>query len=179
MKNARLPNFLSSLLLCAALSQAALPPLFSLPSDQDPPAANSSSELTRLREISTRLSEINETLRNELADSKQSSVELSNMLETSRNEFEQLKTELTPLRDRSTELLNAALRSEQELNGLRTALRKAESSLMSLEQSWESYRSGAEQRIRRLERNKRWYIGLIIGSLAAAAGGWTAFAVSR
>ncbi|MDR0689964.1 MAG: hypothetical protein LBG08_06845 [Spirochaetaceae bacterium] len=144
-----------------------------------PPPLSSGSELTRLLEISTRLSEINETLRQELSDSKQNSTALSSMLETSRNELEQLKGELGPLRNRSAALLNAAEQSERELNGLRTALRKAERSLTSLEHSWETYRTGAEQRIARLERNRRWYVGLIIGSLAAAAGGWTAFALSR
>jgi chromosome segregation ATPase len=101
------------------------------------------------------------------------------MLETSRSELETLKGELAPLREHLTGLLNAAEQSEQELNGLRTALRKAGRSLTNLELSWETYRTGAEQRIARLERNKRWYIGLLIGTLAAAAGGWTAFAVSR
>ncbi|MFP3090530.1 hypothetical protein LQZ21_09415, partial [Treponema sp. TIM-1] len=101
------------------------------------------------------------------------------MLTTSKAELEQLKSELAPLRTRSTELLQTAQNSEQELNGLRTALRKAELSLTSLEHSWENYRSAAEQRIQRLERGRRWYLALIIGSLAAAAGGWTAFAVTR
>jgi septal ring factor EnvC (AmiA/AmiB activator) len=178
MKRPAFPStFLSSLLLWAVLSQAFLPPLSSLPSDPDPP--NSGNELTRLREISARLNEINGTLWNELETSRQNSAELSNMLETSRNELEQLKAELAPLRNRSAELLNAALNSERELNGLRTALRKAENSLTNLEYSWESYRTTAEQRIVRLERGKRWYIGLVIGSLAIAAAGWTAYAVSR
>jgi hypothetical protein len=43
---------------------------------------------------------------------------------------------------------------------------------------WSAYRTEAEQRITRLERNQRWYVGLIIGSLTAAAAGWTAFALS-
>jgi predicted nucleic acid-binding Zn-ribbon protein len=101
------------------------------------------------------------------------------MLETSKAELEGLKAELTPLQIHSTELLQAARNSEWELNGLRTALRQAGNSLTSLEQSWADYRSAAEQRIARLERGKRWYTGLIIGSLAVAAAGWTAFAISR
>jgi chromosome segregation ATPase len=167
------------LLFWAVLSRASLLPLSALPSDPDLPQLNSPNELARLREISARLSEINETLRQELSGSKQNSAALSNMLETSRIELEALKEELSPLREHSAGLLSAAAQSERELSGLRTALRKAESSLTSLEYSWESYRTEAEQRIARLEQGRRWYIGLIIGALAAAAGGWTAFAVTR
>jgi hypothetical protein len=41
-----------------------------------------------------------------------------------------------------------------------------------------AYRTEAEQRITCLERNKRWYLGFLFGSLTAAAAGWTAFALS-
>jgi multidrug resistance efflux pump len=133
----------------------------------------------RLLEISTELTRLNETLRNELSGSRQNSAELQTMLETSKTELDLLKRDLEPLRTHSTELLITAVNSQRELNGLKTALKQAETSLRNSELSWSAYRSEAEQRIRRLERNKRWYAGLLIGSLTAAAAGWTAFALGR
>jgi predicted nucleic acid-binding Zn-ribbon protein len=100
-------------------------------------------------------------------------------LETSRNELEQLKQELAPLRNSSTELLSRAEKSEQELSGLKTALRKAESSLVSLDLSYGAYKTAAEARITRLERSGQWLKYALIGAAAIAVGGWTAFAVTR
>jgi chromosome segregation ATPase len=136
-------------------------------------------ELTRLLEISARLSELNEQLKNELEGSRKSSSELLNMLEASKRELEELRKELTPLRKDSTELLSRAEISGQELNELRTALRKAESSLTSLDASYGAYRMAAEARITRLERSGRWYKYAVIAAAVLAAGGWTAFAVAR
>jgi predicted nucleic acid-binding Zn-ribbon protein len=151
-------------------------PLSALPSD---PAEPTASELNRLLEISTRLTGLNETLRNELADSRRNSAELQSMLMTSRAELEQLKRELGPLRTHSTELLQAAENSEQELNGLRTALRQAETSLTSLEQSWSAYRTETELKLTRYERRTRIYKYGVIAGIVLALGGWTAFAVRR
>jgi chromosome segregation ATPase len=153
------------------LRLALVPPVYGLPGEEP--------ELTRLLDISTRLSELNERLRSELEDSRKSSTELLATLETSRSELEQLKQELTPLRNSSMELLTRAERSEQELSGLRAALRKAESSLVSLDVSYGAYKTAAEARIRRLERSGRWMKYAVIGLAIFAAGGWTAFAVTR
>jgi uncharacterized coiled-coil DUF342 family protein len=139
----------------------------------------SEGELTRLLEISARLSELNEALKNELEGSRKSSDELLNMLEASKRELDELKKELTPLRQDSMELLNKATISIEELNELRMALRKAESSLMSLDVSYGAYRAAAETRIKRLERGRRWYTYAVITAALCAAGGWTAYAVTR
>ncbi|MFP3091422.1 hypothetical protein LQZ21_13965, partial [Treponema sp. TIM-1] len=72
-----------------------------------------------------------------------------------------------------------ALNSEQELNELRTALKQAETSLMSLEQSWAAYRTGVELRIASLERQKRIYKYGFIAGIILTLGGWTTFAVTR
>jgi uncharacterized coiled-coil DUF342 family protein len=139
----------------------------------------SEGDLTRLLEISAKLSALNEALKNELEGSRKSSDELLSMLEASKRELDELRKELTPLRQDSMELLNRATISEQELNGLRTALRKAESSLMSLDVSYGAYRMAAETRITRLERGRRWYLYAVIAAALTAAGGWTAYAVTR
>jgi chromosome segregation ATPase len=154
-----------------------------LPSD--PPgngtgsAGSSRNELSRLIEISTKLAELNERLRNELADSRKSSTELSNMLMTSKNELDALRTELEFLRQTSAELLSRAELSSQESSGLREALKKAESSLTSLEQSFGAYRTAAESRIARLEKSGRFFKYAFIAGAVLAAGGWAAFAVAR
>jgi septal ring factor EnvC (AmiA/AmiB activator) len=176
MKSA--PSFsakvLSSLVFCAVLSQASLPPLAGLPSDLP---GSEPAELSRLIEISTRLSEINETLRNELEDSRKTSTELYTTLETSKRELERSKAELERLRMNSTRLLETAQNSEQVLSGLREALRKAENSLMNLELSWEGYRITAENRIAALERRARVYPWALAAAALLAAAGWTAFAL--
>jgi predicted nucleic acid-binding Zn-ribbon protein len=140
---------------------------------------NSGGTLNRLLEISAQLSTLNERLREELSDSRQSSRELQIMLEASRKELEELKTELELLRHNSTGLLSKAENSQAELTALLTALRRAESSLMSLELSFTAYRETAEQRIRGLDREKRlWKWGCIAaGVLAAGFGG--AFLLGR
>jgi chromosome segregation ATPase len=161
------------LFLLAVLRLAWLPPVYGLPGE------SGEAELTRLLEISARLGELNETLRKELESSRKNSTELLATLETSRNELERLKQELEPLRINSTELLRRAEKSERELSGLRAALRKAESSLVSLDLSYGAYKTTAEARITRLERSGRWWKYAVIGAAAIAAGGWTAFAVTR
>jgi chromosome segregation ATPase len=155
-----------------------LAPVFSLPSDSEPPDRNSQNALSRLTEISTRLADLNERLRNELDDSRKSSLELRNTLEQSRIELDGLRAELEILRRTSTELSGRAEILNQESEELRTALTKAENSLMNLEQSFASYRMAAEARIAHLERNGRFLkYGLIVSALLALSG-WTAFAVS-
>jgi chromosome segregation ATPase len=159
------------LFLWAVLRQVCLPPVYGLPGE------TWEQDLTRLLEISARLSGLNERLRIELEDSRKNSTELLATLETSRNELEQLRQELAPLRRNSLELLSRAEKSEQELSGLKSALRKAESSLVSLDLSYGAYKTTAEARITRLERSGRWLKYAVIGALALAVGGWTAFAV--
>jgi len=140
---------------------------------------NTGSALSRLIEISGQLSTLNEKLRSELQDSRQSSRDLQIMLETSRRELETLRQELEALHSSSAELLIKAENSQTELTGLQTALRKAESSLTSLELSFAAYRETAEGRINSLERNKRlWKWGFIAAGILAAGFG-TAFIVTR
>jgi septal ring factor EnvC (AmiA/AmiB activator) len=171
-----LSKFLSCLLFAAVLPWASSPPLCALPADLNEAPLN---ELNRLLEISTRLTALNETLRNELSSSKQNSLELQHMLTTSKTELEQLRSELIPLRIHSAELLQSALNSERELNGLRTALKQAETSLLNLEQSWETYRNETEHRITALERRSRFWKYGFFTALILSISGWTAFAVSR
>jgi septal ring factor EnvC (AmiA/AmiB activator) len=158
--------------LWAALLSAFCLPLYASPPDPSAP------ELTRLLEISTRLSELNEQLRNELDSSRRNSTELSTMLEKSRNELERLKAELEPLRNNSTALQTTASRSEQELNGLRTALKKAETSLMNLEISYSAYKKTTESQLSQIKKINRVFRYLTIGIGVTAIAGWTAFGVT-
>ena len=156
-------------------------------------AENSESALNRLIGISAQLSTLNERLREELQDSRRNSTQLQSMLETSKRELEglreelrvlkpeleALKQELEALQSGSTELLFAAENSLTELTALQAALRKAESSLMSLELSFSAYRQTAENRIRRLEReNRLWKWGCAAAGVLAAGFG-TAFLLGR
>ena len=169
--------------LCLALWWGPLSRGYALPSDPagsgDNSTGSSQNELSRLIGISTRLAELNERLRTELADSRRNSAELSNTLGASKTELDTLKAELEALRQTSTALLNRAELSNQELNGLREALRRAESSLTSLEQSFGAYRMTAESRIARLERSGRLFKYGFIAAAVLAVGGWTAFAIGR
>jgi chromosome segregation ATPase len=141
-------------------------------------AESSGNELPRLIEISTRLAQLNERLRTELADSKKSSQELLNMLNESRRELADLRNELENLRQASTGLLSSAETSSQESEALKSALTKAESSLQNLETSFNAYRMTAEGRIAYLERSRTILkYGIVIGAVLAI-GGWTAFAIS-
>jgi predicted nucleic acid-binding Zn-ribbon protein len=135
--------------------------------------------LNRLIEISQQLSTLNEKLREELQDSRQSSRELQTRLESSRKELEELKLELGVLQINSMELLIKAENSLTESTALLAALKKAESSLMSLEQSFKAYRQTAEGEIKSLKREKGlWKWGCIAaGVLAAGFGG--AFLLGR
>ena len=140
---------------------------------------NSSDALSRLIEISTQLSSLNEKLQSELQSSKQSSRELQNMLEASKKELEELRLELQVLRSTSAGLLLKAENSQTELTALLLALRKAESSLMSLELSFEAYRKSAEGRITTLEKRNRFWKWGCIGAGLFAAGLGTAMILGR
>ncbi|MFA6506694.1 MAG: hypothetical protein WCT14_11370 [Treponemataceae bacterium] len=133
------------------------------------------SELTRLEQISRRLASLNETLSNELKDSKRNSEELALSLENSKRELSSLSSELEASRLLSTELARTAVSSETELRELRTALTKAEFSLRNLETSFGAYRKEAEAQLSRL-KNAGFFsrIVAIVSSLFAVAG-WTAF----
>ena len=140
---------------------------------------NSSIALSRLIEISTQLSTLNERLQNELQNSRQSSISLQNMLETSRLELDGLRLELGVLRQEletlqfnSKELLTRAESSQTELTALLAALRKAETSLMSLELSFAAYREASESRINTLAREKAlWKWGCVSVSVLAVGFG--------
>jgi len=139
----------------------------------------SGNTLNRLIGISTQLSELNGKLHSELQDSRKNSRELQSMLELSRLELEGLKRELEILRNSSTELSAKAGNSETELTALQEALRKAGSSLMSLEISFASYREASEKRIRSLNREKNIWKWTCIAAGVAAAGFGTAFLLGR
>ena len=149
----------------------ALPQLFSLETEQEN-QENSGNALNRLIEISDQLSKLNEKLRNELQDSRQNSRELQIMLEGSRQELNGLRQELEILRNASMELLSKAEKSLSESTELETALKRAESSLVSLELSFALYREKAEQKILRLEKQgKFWKWGCVIAGVLAAGLG--------
>jgi uncharacterized coiled-coil DUF342 family protein len=140
---------------------------------------NSENALSRLIEISGQLSTLNERLREELQDSRQNSRELQSRLEVSRQELEELRKELAELQRNSMGLLLKAESSQTELAGLLTALRTAESSLMSLQLSFAAYSETAEKRIKTLEKNSRlWKYGCIAAGVLAA-GFATAFFAGR
>ena len=135
-------------------------------------AAISGNVLNRLIAISQSLSRLNENLQKELQDSRQNSRELLTMLEASRQELSIYRQELEALRTDSMELLNKAESSLTELAALQAALRKAESSLMSLELSFEAYHRAAEQKINPLTMEaKYWKWGCIAAGLLAAGFG--------
>ncbi|MCL2478099.1 MAG: hypothetical protein FWF22_01255 [Treponema sp.] len=140
---------------------------------------NSGYALNRLIGISDQLSALNERLRIELQDSIQNSRELQNMLEASKQELDGLKVELETLRISSAELLSRAESSQSESKELMTDLKKAESSLQSLDLSFGNYRTTAEQKITSLENeNKFWKIGLFAAGIIAAGFG-VAFVLAR
>ena len=141
--------------------------------------ANSENALNRLIEISAQLSVLNERLHSELQDSRRNSSQLQSMLEESKRELEELRRELKDLQNNSTELSERAENSLTEFTALEAALKKAESSLMSLEFSFEAYRLTAEKRINVLERqNKAWKWGFTAAGVLAA-GFATAFLVGQ
>ena len=145
-------------------------PLFSLEGEGiNLESAFSQNTLNRLIAISEQLTQLNERLHSDLQDSRQNSRELQNMLEASRLELNVLRQELETLRNVSTELLNKAENSQTESTMLSTALKKAESSLVSLEQSFVLYQQASEIRIRNLEReNKLWKWGCAAAGIFAA-----------
>ena len=135
-------------------------------------ALNSGNTLNRLTEISAQLSALNERLHSELQSSMRNSRELETMLEASRKELDGLRQELERLHQTSTELRNAAENSLMVSNGLQAALKKAESSLTSLERSFAAYRQASEKKISSLERqNRLWKWGCAaVGVVAAGLG---------
>jgi len=140
---------------------------------------SSESALSRLIEISDQLSSLNERLRGELQDSRQSSRDLQIRLEASRKELEELRQELAELQSNSMGLLLKAENSQKELAELLTALRTAESSLTSLGLSFAAYSETAEKRINTLEKSNRlWKYGCIAAG-AIAAGFAIAFFAGR
>ena len=146
----------------------------------DPASVNSSeSTLNRLIGISHQLSTLNEKLHSELQNSRRNSMELQTMLAESKQELEELKNELEVLRSDSTELLIKAESSQTELTVLQEALRKAGSSLMSLELSFALYREEAEKKIRSLSRENKLWKWSFIGASVIAAGMSTAFLFTR
>ena len=169
------PRLLLFSFLLLFIMPGIIPPLYSMEGE----SANSENTLNRLIGISQQLTQLNERLWIELQDSRQNSRELQNMLETSKLELDELRIELETLRITSTELLNKAISSEMESTALLTALKKAESSLVSLEQSFALYRQASELRISRLERdNKLWKWGCIAAGVLAAGFG-AAYLVAR
>jgi septal ring factor EnvC (AmiA/AmiB activator) len=172
---ARVTGPLSFVLLASVLSWAFSPPLFALDSDPLPAANSSERELSRLIEISSQLTQLNEKLRNELEDSRKNSRDLRNTLEKSKNELDELRAELEALRTASTALLNTQDESRTDLTALQTALTKAGNSLASLEQSFAAYRMQAELQIGRLEKTNRfWKWGCAaLGVTAAGLTAWT------
>ena len=179
-------RFLSCLFLLPALCLGLPLGLWAQDSGAAPSEGNSENALNRLIGISAQLSDLNERLRSELQDSRQNSRELQNMLEASRKELEglrqelgALKQELEALHSSSTVLLTKAENSQTELAGLREALRKAESSLLSLELSFASYRETAEGRIKTLERQNRFLKWGCIAAGALAAGFGAAAIIGR
>jgi len=146
----------------------------------------SGSALNRLIEISGQLSTLNERLQNELQDSRRSSRELQTMLESSKRELDglrlelgTLKQELETLRNNSAELQTAAENSQTELAAVLAALRKAESSLTSLELSFDAYRQAAEKRINSLEKQNRFWKWGCVAAGVLAAGFGTALLAGR
>ena len=133
---------------------------------------NSQNALNRLLEISLQLSNLNERLQTELQDSRQNSMDLTIMLEESRRELEALQ-------NNSTGLLTIAENSQTELAGLMTHLKRAESSLMSLELSFAAYRETAENRIRSLERGNRLWKWGAVGAGILAVGFGMALLISQ
>ncbi len=130
----------------------------------------SASELERLLAISTRLASLNERLRTELEASRSNSAGLESSLESSTRELETLKRELEESRLTSNELAQRVESSERESTALSEALRKADASLRSLEDSFAEYRKAAEGRM----------TSLSLGALAAgllAALGWSLAAI--
>jgi chromosome segregation ATPase len=135
-------------------------------------------ELLRLTEISMQLGRLNELLRNELENSRKNSSDLENRLKASKTELEQLQAELKTLQSSLIELRLNATTSLQESKQLKDSLQKTEDSLQNLEQSFNDYKTAAEQELKRLEQSRNRYqlFLLIAGTLAVS--GWTAFGLS-
>jgi uncharacterized membrane-anchored protein YhcB (DUF1043 family) len=154
------------------------PPVFSLDSVPVPQTNSSERELSRLIEISSQLTLLNEKLRNELEDSRKNSLDLRNTLEKSKNELDELREELEALRTASAALLNTQNESQTDLTALQAALTKAGNSLASLEQSFAAYKIQAELQIGRLEKTNRiWKWGC--AALGVTAAGFAAWGITR
>jgi septal ring factor EnvC (AmiA/AmiB activator) len=140
---------------------------------------DSENTLNRLLEISSQLSTLNERLQHELQDSRQNSRGLQNMLEVSKRELEELRQELEVLHTDSTKLSIKAESSQTELTALLTVLKKAESSLMSLDLSFTAYKEATEMRIKSLDREKTFWKWGCVAAGVLAAGFGTAFLIAR
>ena len=90
-----------------------------------------------------------------------------------------LRQELETLQFNSTELLTRAESSQVELTGLKTALRRADSSLMSLELSFAAYREASQARINVLAREKTLWKWGCVAAGALAAGFGAAYLIGR
>jgi chromosome segregation ATPase len=164
-------KLLCLLLLCSVLSLVLPLRVYSLDTEAPESGNVLENRLGQLIGISTRLADLNETLRNELDGSRKNSEELRLMLAMSRTELETLKAELDLLRMSSAELTNKAEISQTELTALQTSLTKAETSLTSLEKSFTNYRQTAELRMGRLERSRGRYRTAFFTAAAVALGG--------
>jgi predicted nucleic acid-binding Zn-ribbon protein len=148
-------------------------PVYSLDGEADANGSGFGNELERLITISTQLGELNSTLRNELDSSRKNSQELQLMLGKSKNELDALRAELELLRTASTGLLSTQDISQMDLKSLQAALMTAESSLTSLEQSFDAYRRTAELRIEKLEKGQSRYRTAFFIAAGVALGGIT------
>lgn len=135
-------------------------------------------ELLRLTEISMQLGRLNERLKNELENSRKNSSELENRLKASKTELEQLQAELKALQSSLIELRLNVTTSLQESKQLKDSLQKTEDSLQSLEQSFNNYKTAAEQELKRLEQSRNRYRLLLIIAGTFAVSGWSAFGLS-
>ena len=170
---------LYTLLLSLALLSGSARELWALETSSAENKESSENVLNRLIGISNQLSTLNGRLQSELQDFRRNSRELQTMLETSRMELDVLRQELEVLHSSSTELLTKAESSQTESAELRATLRKAESSLLSLDLSFEAYRKTAEGRIKNLERDsKLWKWGCIAAGVLAIGFG-AAYAAGR
>ncbi len=143
-----------------------------------PAGKNYENELLQLSEISTKLAKLNERLKSELENSRKNSSELEIRLSESKTELEQLRAELETLRNSSNELRQSAEISLQESVQLKDSLQKTESSLESLEQSFNDYKLKAEQELNRLEQSRKRYRFLAMLMATLAVSSWAAFGLS-
>jgi predicted nuclease with TOPRIM domain len=142
-----------------------------LESEAEGNGTNLSDRLEQLSRISKMLAELNARLRSELDGSRKNSEELRHTLERSKSELDEVRAELERLRGSSTALWNVAEDLPKDLEGLREALMRAESSLRNLEQSFAAYRQTAELKIGSLEKSRNFYRAAFFTAAGFAAAG--------